>query len=48
METVSTIKDGLWVWVRSVETKEEVGTLITDILGKAGVFKVHHKQIRQK
>ena len=36
------------VWIRSVETKDEVGTHITDILGKPWVFKVHHKKMRQK
>ena len=34
------------VWVRRVEMKGEVGSVVTDMLGRTGVFKVHQKEMR--
>ena len=39
--------DKVAVWVRSVEMKVKVGSVVTDMLGRMGVFKVHQKEMRK-
>ena len=39
--------DKVAVWVRSVEMKGEVGSVVTDMLGRTGVFKVHQKEMNK-